>query len=115
MDDFGEKIEAILSDPGMMQKIMSMAQALSPPQEPEKPPSQELSLPSIDPQMMQKIISILQRSGIDPEQKALLSALSPYLSRDRIEKLEKAMRAAKIAGMASAAMETSGFTLFSGR
>ena len=34
-------------------------------------------------------------------QKALLQALAPYLSSGRIHKLEKAMRAAKLAGMAS--------------
>ena len=35
-------------------------------------------------------------------QQALLSALNPYLTRDRISRLERAMRAAKLAGMATA-------------
>lgn len=115
MDDFGEKIEAILRDPGMMQQIMTMAQSLSSPNAPEPPGTTESALPALDPAMIQKIFHILQRSGIDPEQQALLHALSPYLTKDRIEKLEKAMRAAKLAGLASAAMESSGFRLFSGR
>ena len=48
-----------------------------------------------------------------PEQKALLAALSPYISGSRIHKLEKAMRAAKLAGVATSFLGSS--QLFSGR
>ena len=53
---------------------------------------------------MQKMISLAGSTNIDKNQKALLSALSPYLSRDRIRKLEQAMRAAKMAGFAATAL-----------
>lgn len=117
MDELEEKLGSILNDPGMMQKIMSMAQMLSQPQTPEPPPQQPTQplTGSVDPAMLQKVYSIARQSGIDRNQQALLKALTPYLSHTRIAKLEKAMRAAKIAGIAGTALEASGFSLFSGR
>ena len=52
--------------------------------------------------MVQKMMTALQSSGVDANQRALLTALNPYLTRDRISRLERAMRAAKLAGMATA-------------
>jgi hypothetical protein len=51
--------------------------------------------------MLQKLSGFASQSSIDKDQKTLLKALGPYLSRDRISKLEKAMRAAKLARLAS--------------
>ena len=116
MDELEEKLGSILNDPNMMQKIMSMAQMLGQPPAPEPPqqPTQPLT-GNMDPAMLQKVFSIAQKSGIDRNQQALLKALTPYLSHTRISKLEKAMRAAKIAGVATTALEASGISLFSGR
>ena len=99
MDGMEEKLGAILGNPQMMQQIMALAQSMgsqSPP--PEPPPKQD----GPDPSMMQKMMTAFQSSGVDAHQRALLSALDPYLTRDRISRLERAMRAAKLAGMASA-------------
>lgn len=74
-----------------------------------------MSMGGMDPAMIQRIYSIARQSGIDKNQQALLKALGPYLSRERITKLEKAMRAAKIAALASTALSGSGLPLFSGR
>jgi hypothetical protein len=95
-----QKLDSILSDPDMMQKIMSLAQSLGQPQQEiiEKPKPQ---IPAIDPAMMQRIAGMMQQSGIDRNQQTLLNALCPYLSRERISKLERAMRAAKLAGVAT--------------
>lgn len=117
MDEMEDKLGAILNNPQMMQQIMSMAQLLGQPQ-PAEPPKQAQILPvtgPMDTAMLQKVYSIARQSGIDKNQQALLRALSPYLSRDRISKLEKAMRAAKIAGLATTALEGAGIPLFSGR
>ena len=94
MEDLQAQLGAIMNDPAMMEKLMGMAQSLSP------PPEAEPTLP-FDPSMLQKISGLMGQSGIDPNQKGLLSALKPYLSGQRIEKLEKAMRAAKMAKLAS--------------
>ena len=99
MDGMEEKLGAILGNPQMMQQIMALAQSMgsqSPP--PEPPPKQE----GPDPAMMQKMMTAFQSSAVDPHQQALLTALAPYLTRDRISRLERAMRAAKLAGLATA-------------
>ena len=131
MEDMQQKLNSILNDPEMMQKIMTMAQALGQSQgqgqsqeqskeeapKPSPPPQQASmpSMPPIDPMMLQRIAGIAQQSGIDKNQQALLRALRPYLSRERISKLEKAMRAAKIAGVASSVLAGSGSQLSFGR
>ena len=99
MDDMEEKLSSILGNPQMMQQIMALAQSMgsqSPP--PEPPPKQE----GPDPARMQKMMTAFQSSAVDPHQQALLTALAPYLTRDRISRLERAMRAAKLAGLATA-------------
>ena len=113
MEDMQEKLNSILGNPEMMQKIMSMAQAFGQSSNqnkddpPECPPPQSAK-PSqalgIDPATLQKIVGFAQQSGIDRNQQALLKALRPYLSKERIVKLELAMRAAKVAGFASTAV-----------
>lgn len=120
MEVMEDKLNAILSNPEIMSQLMTMAQSLgntepSPPKQEPTPPPPPKSAPTggIDMAMMQKIAGLMQQSGIDKNQTALLRALSPYLSQDRIGKLEKAMRAAKIAGVAATVMGGSSF--FSGR
>lgn len=119
-----EKLSAILSDPDMMGKIQAMAQSLgqSPPpgQQPQpqsQPRSQEPQprLPEIDLAALQKMSALAGQSGIDKNQQALLSALSPYLSRDRVGKLENAMRAAKMAKLASGFLGSGGLRSLMGR
>lgn len=124
MDDMQEKLGAILSNPQMMQQIMAMAQMLGqnapqPPPEPPKPDPPRPSAPPLpagmDAAMLQRMFSLARQSGIDKNQQALLKALTPYLTRERIVKLEKAMRAAKLAALAGTALSSSGISFFSGR
>jgi hypothetical protein len=51
----------------------------------------------------------------DSHQQALLKALRPYLGQDRLIRLERAMRAARLAGAASAFLNAGGLNLLSGR
>ena len=95
MDDFEQKLGAVLNDPEMMGKILSMARSLGA-AEKEAPPE---GLP--DPGMLKQLSGLARQSGIDSRQQALLRALEPYLSGTRLRKLEKAMRAAKLARLAS--------------
>lgn len=114
-----EKLGAILSDPQMMQKIQSMAQSLnlSSPAEPASsaPSSQEHTAPSIDLAMVQKLSGLAGQTGIDKNQQTLLSALSPYISQNKVAKLENAMRAAKMAKLASSFMGSGGLQHLMGR
>ncbi len=117
MSELEEKLGTILSNPQLMQQISAMAQALgqAPPEQPAPPPMapQPPALP--DPAMLQKVSGMLQAGRVDQEQQELLHALSPFLSQSRIGKLERAMRAAKMAGFASALLKSGGMNIFGGR
>ena len=122
MENMEDKIGSILGNPEMMQKIMSMAQNLNQmqPQTEEQtqrqntlPPS--LNLPDIDPSMLQRLSGFMGQANIDSNEKSLLAALAPYLSRERIVKLEKAMRAAKMANLATTFLNSSGLLSQLGR
>ena len=118
MDGMEEKIGAILNNPEMMQQIMSMAQALGQSQNPppqETPKKESSSLSDFDPGMLQKLSGFARQSGVTSDEQALLKALRPYLSRDRVGKLEKAMRAAKMARFASSFLNSGGLQLLTGR
>lgn len=120
MDDMESKFNAILGNPEMMQQIMAMAKSLGQvptkeaqeskdtpsSQKPPKPPkpSGSVSPGNIDLSMLQKLSGLASQTNVDANERVLLKALGPYLSQNRIQKLEKAMRAAKLAQFASAAL-----------
>ena len=98
MEGMEEKLGAILGNPQMMQQIMALAQSMGN----QAPPAQPPPAPTgPDPAMMQQMMAAIQGSGVDAHQRALLTALDPYLTRERISRLERAMRAAKLAGIAA--------------
>ena len=109
-----DKLGAILSNPEMMQKIQAMAQSLgqSSPSEPQK---ESPTVPEIDIGLLHKLSSLAGQTGIDNNQQTLLHALSPYIGKGKIAKLEKAMRAAKMARLASGFLGNGGLQIFSGR
>ena len=119
MSELEEKLGAVLSNPQLMQQIMNMAQSLgqtAPQPQPAAPPSPPVpEAGELDPAMLGKIMSLAGKSGIDAQQKALLGALQPYLSAQRIQKLEKAMRAARLAGAVTAILPGGGLPFLSGR
>lgn len=99
MDDLESKLSSIMSNPELMQQIMSMAQSFG---QQEQPPAQEASaMPQLDLQTIQKLSGLAGQAGIDKKQHDLLRALTPFLNSHRIQKLENAMRAAKMAKLAS--------------
>ena len=112
MSELEEKLGSILSNPEMMQQIMGLANALNGDQTPgnTQQPSQE-----VQPSPAQPDLSGLLRGGIDTNQSNLLSALQPYLSRDRITRLERAMHAARMASTASSFLSAGGLNLLTGR
>ena len=131
MSELDDKLNSILSNPAMMQQIMSLAQALNqseaqqPP--PKQPPAQQPQVPQpqipqdhfaptndrgLNPNLLSKIATLMQRGSIDKNQEALLRALRPYLNNQKLEKLERAMHAAKMAGIASEMVNTRGQSPF---
>ena len=112
MDNLEEKIGAILGNPQMLQQIMDMAQSLgAQPPDPE-PTRREMSPPPIaqaDLALVQKLTGIARQSSIDQREQALLGALRAYLTGDRVARLERAMRAAKMAKMTTAVIGQQGW------
>lgn len=118
MDDMQSQMNAILGNPEMMQKIMTMAQTLNqPPPQQQEAEKQDAApaFPDIDVSMLQRLSGLAGQSNVDNNQRNLLKALTPYLSRERINKLERAMRAAKMANMASSFLGKSGISFHPNR
>ena len=115
MSEMEDKLGAILNNPQMMQQIFSLAQTLGQSQPPPEQETHKQSVPDFDPAMLAKLAGFARQSGADSQQRALLSALSPYLSRERVSKLEKAMQAAKMARLASTFLNSGGLSLLTGR
>ena len=117
MADMEQTLGNILNNPQLMQQIMSMAQSLgnqeTPPPAPEPPSIPAMA--SIDPGLLAKIASFAGSGGVDSDQQALLQALCPYISQPKVGKLEKAMRAAKMARLASGFLGQGGLSLLTGR
>lgn len=105
MEDMESKLGAILGNPDMMAQIMAMAQQLGGTSQTAPPPPPSPQTPclteGLDLGMITKLAGMASSANIDKDQQALLNALCPYLSPLRIEKLGKAMRAARLANMAS--------------
>ena len=99
MSELEEKLNSVLNNPQLMQQIMSMAQNMAP-SAAEQPPVKE-AVPELDINLIRQLSGMAQKGTIDRNQQSLLKALSPYLSPGRIGKLEKAMRAAKMAQFAT--------------
>ena len=103
MADFEQQLGALLSNPALMQQLSAMAGAMgmgaAAPQNPTPPP-QNSPLP-FDPQTLLSIRQMMQSTRLEPRQQELLHALGAYLPGDRIQRLERAMQAAKLASMAS--------------
>lgn len=124
MSELEQRMGAILNDPQMMQKIMAMAQSLGnssqaekaePPQHPQQANEPAFSIQEPDLAMLKQLSGMAGKSRIDSNQQTLLRALRPYLSTERIAKLERAMRAAKMASMASVFLGNNAFLSSIGR
>ena len=103
MEELENKLNQILANPEMREKVMTLAQSLggTPPGKESEGKSRDSGASTgLDLSMLQKISSLATQTGIDPDQRNLIGALRPYLSPSRIGKLERAMRAAKMASMA---------------
>ena len=121
MSEIEDKLGTILNNPQLMQQIMGMAQALNQNAAPAAPPKQEtvppesFVMPDIDPAMIGNIMALAGQSRIDQNQKTLLCALEPYLTKHKLQKLEKAMHASKIAGIATKLLQNGAIPFMSGR
>lgn len=116
MAELEDKLNSLLSNPQLMGQIMNMAQALgqeqpsSGPETPSGPPPkpQQSPLPNIDPGMLQQAMQLFGSMQTDKDQQALLQALRPYLGSQRLNRLERAMQAARLAKLATGILGSQG-------
>lgn len=109
MAEFEDKLNSILSNPALMGQIMSMAGSLGQESPPPPPPKPQPGFSGggsmgMDPAAMQGMLRLLQSTQIDQKEQNLINALRCYLPPDRLDKLTKAMQAAKVARFAASAM-----------
>lgn len=104
-DEFDQKLNAILNNPAMMQQIASMAQSFSN-QNGDTAKKNDSPVGDNDMAALQTISKFASQGNIDRHQQNLLSALTPYLSKDKIRKLENAMRASKMTRIATELLQS---------
>ena len=102
--DMENMLQSVLQNPDAMEKIMAMAQSLGA-SGPPPPQQEESNFEMPDMQMLQKMAALAGQSSIDANQRALIAALRPYIGAHRLRRLERAMQAAKMAGLATGLMQ----------
>lgn len=106
MDDLSEKITQILNDPGSLQQIVEIANALGAQQTSMENDESGHSLPASQ-EMLTDITQMLrQAEKTDKKQEALFQALRPYLKPNRQERLERAMQIAHLSHLAGIAFRS---------
>ena len=114
MSDFEDMINSVLGDPAQMEKIAGIAKNLMGGGGADIPSgnfpsgSGNLSTQSgfdFDPAILGKLSSLMNStSEKGSDKKALLEAMKPYLSEKRRQKMDKALRIARLAKLAGIAM-----------
>lgn len=107
MDDLGDKISAILNDPGQLERITGIAKSIM---GGESPRETDAPLPDggdggFDPAMLGRLSELMRRSGEKSDKRMLLEAMKPYLSEKRRKKMDRALRLAKLASFAEIALK----------
>lgn len=93
-----EKLQQLLNDPDSMAQIMSFAQALGAPQE-DAP----------DDGLARAMLQLVQQARhSDGKQEALLCALKPFLRPERRDKIDRALRIARLSQLAGSALKNYG-------
>lgn len=111
MGELEDRINRVLGDPSQMEQITQLARSLmggdsageTPPQENADP------FPDFDPALIGKISRLMRSdAGKGSDKRALLEAMKPYMSEKRRQKMDKALKIARIAKLAQMAMGESG-------
>ena len=103
MSDFEDKLNKLLNDPEEMERFAGFAKSLMSGSAAEQPEP----APDIDPSMLKKISGMLSGKG-GAGRDAKLEAMRPFLSEKRRGKMDRAMKIARLAGIAELAAEKLG-------
>ena len=114
MDELERALRAVLDDPAQLRELRELAGSMGfsvPQAQPESapaptPPEPE---PVPEPPPAQAAFQMLRQAGkMDKRQEALLLALKPFLRKERQEKIDRALHAARLASLASLALKNRG-------
>ena len=120
MDELERALRAVLDDPAQLQELRELAGSMGfsvPQAQPERAPVPDP--PESEPKPMQTVFqqqplpepaaAMLRQAGkMDKRQEALLLALKPFLRKERQEKIDRALHAARLASLASLALKNRG-------
>lgn len=98
MSDLQQQLNQILSDPDALRQVQSLGQKLglnaAPPAAPAEPPQQNGELA----QALTRLAPLMSRTS-DDDTTALLNALRPFLSGERVRRLDQAQRMLRLIRM----------------
>ncbi|GHV32252.1 hypothetical protein FACS18949_02600 [Clostridia bacterium] len=111
-----DKINTVLSDPAMMEKVMGMVGSLGGLSGAAEKPQQSDLLSALDPNMLGGLTKLLgaYSKGGDPRKAALLQAVKPYLRPERQRKVDRALQTLKLTSVAREAFSSDLGGLFGG-
>ena len=102
MAELEEKLNNILQSPGGLDQILSAARGLL--QGAEKPAEPEAPTLNIDPVMIQTVMDMMSGGAGNKNRENLVGALRPYLSKQRCDCVEKAVKSMNLAKTARSAL-----------
>ena len=118
MDELERALRAVLDDPAQLQELRELAGSMgfSVPQAqrapvPDPPESEPKPVQAVFQQqpLPEPAAAMLWQAGkMDKRQEALLLALKPFLRKERQEKIDRALHAARLASLASLALKNRG-------
>lgn len=124
MDELERALRAVLDDPAQLRELRELAGSMGfsmPQTQPESAPVQKAPEPEpvSEPEPAQAAFqqqplpepaaAMLRQVGkMDKRQEALLLALKPFLRKERQEKIDRALHAARLASLASLALKNRG-------
>ncbi|NCB51312.1 MAG: hypothetical protein EOM54_05460 [Clostridia bacterium] len=104
MDELGDKLNAILENPGQLERLTQAAKSIMGGEAQQGSAQGKNDLDFLDPSMLKKLGSFMSRGGAHDDKRVLLEAMKPYLSEKRQKKLNNAMKLAKLASIAEVAL-----------
>lgn len=108
MSEFEDMIGKILGDPAEMEKITQLASQLMGGGEEKETEQGGKNAASPGPDMMKMMGKLFSNSSSGGDKAALVAALGPYLKPERRQKLEKALKISRLAGIAGIAISEMG-------
>ena len=110
MEDLEGKINELLSSPESMERIMQLARTFSGNDKSGSSASSQDDAPDtggaaeglggLDPKVMKLLSGAIKEFSAPSETERLISAIKPYLSSGRVEKVDKALSICKLAKVA---------------